>query len=376
MQNSLTKTRENIPAVNDYSRLSLIKLTSIIAQPGDKKALAELHQNRALFRFKDSRPLVMVDFLVKLKNQPQARKWCNSNQIILEKAFDLTLSKFLNFPNKNLDSFNETETNGPDCRYYYKAFNSRVLSEIKSKNLPDELEIEFMAAKLLQNLVFRHFYLSCLECRRAEQKLTRRICYQHNGQNLYLWIPSVMTSKMFKRWLNLNITNGCSQQDIQELIDNSLFSGKIFSLQSLDGSENQNDIAASFPVLIKEQITTDGLAQTVADEKGDNIDCQRPAIKSLGEATLKKLVLRIFTSLAESTNDYQNILTDFGLSKATFSRFAGTRWTNNNSCQKQASIPDLWKNTAQILIHHPDFTEAVKNTEVWKNVCLAAANSN
>ncbi|MBC8469727.1 MAG: hypothetical protein ISS77_02535 [Phycisphaerae bacterium] len=376
MQNSLTKIRENVPAVNDYNQLSLIELTSRIAQSGDKKALTELHQNRDLFRFKDSRALVIVDFLVKLKNQPQSRRWCNNNQIILEKAFDLTLSKFLNIPDKNSNSSDKPETNGPDCRYYYKAYNGRVLSDIQSKNLSDELEIEFMAAKLLQNLVFRHFYLSCLECRRVEQKFIRRICYQYNSQNLYLWIPCAMTSKMFKKWFNQNITNGCGQQDIQELIDSSLFSGKLITLQSLDSIAKQNIEADVFPALIKEQITTDGLARTVADEKADNIDYQRPAIKSLGRAILKKLILRIFTSLAESTNDYQSILSDFGLSKATFSRFAGTRWTNNNGSQKQVSIPDLWKNTAQILAHHPDFTEAVKKAGLWKNVCLAAENIN
>jgi hypothetical protein len=39
-------------------------------------------------------------------------------------------------------------------------------------------------------------------------------------------LPSVMTSKMFKRWLNLNITNGCSQQDIYKRLQDDLKIGR------------------------------------------------------------------------------------------------------------------------------------------------------
>jgi len=366
MENLTLSVSKNAEIV-DYTTMELTCLTERIAEKSDKKALDELHQNRALFRFKGSRPLVMVDFLLKLKTQPQAKRWCNNDQMTIEKAFDLTLSKFFNLP----DDFNgEAETCGPDCRCYYKAYNRHVASKLRSIKLTDKLEIEFMAAKTLQNFVFRHFYLSCLECKRGEQKLTRRICYSHNGKNMYFWIPSVMTSKMFKTWFANNITNGLCQTEIQKLIDSSFFRGKIVSLDDIDQPGLQNN-GSDFGDLLKEQITVDGLAATVADEKADNISEQRPAIKTLGKTALRKLVLQIFESLSQNTNNYQKILKDFGLSKATFSRFAGSRWKDTNNVTKQ-TIPDLWKNTAHILVNHPDFLEAVRSSCLWEKVNQAA----
>ncbi|MFH1614962.1 MAG: hypothetical protein ABIG61_07750 [Planctomycetota bacterium] len=356
----------------DYAQLSLIELTGLIADSSDRKALSELHENRAFFRHKDSRPLLMVDFLVRLRQQPASRQWCNNNQMALEQAFDLTLSKFLNIPKNNGASGYKAETFGPDCRYYYSAFNNRFLAEISSKGLDDELEIEFMAAKLLQNFVFRHFYLSCLECRRREQKLVRKVHHQFDGQNLNLWIPAQMTTKMFEKWFNENIAaqKSCkfSQQDIQEIVDNSLLTRKIIPLEDIQDCQGLNAEYRDFSSALRERISSNGLAGTIADEKADNIEDQRPAIRSLGTTRLKKLIQMIFESLAGTGSDYRNILSEFGLSKATFSRFAGSRWNNNGS----SFIPDLWKNTAHVLANHPDFTEVVKEAGLWNKVRLAA----
>ena len=40
-----------------------------------------------------------------------------------------------------------------------------------------------------------------------------------------------------------------------------------------------------------------------------------------------------------------SIANEFGISKATYSRFAGRDWKNNNN----GEVPDLWKNIAQIV---------------------------
>ncbi|MDD5134609.1 MAG: hypothetical protein PHP01_04295 [Phycisphaerae bacterium] len=356
----------------DYAAIPLVELTGRIETCGDRKALTELHENRYLFRYKDDRSLLLVDFLVRLREQPASRRWCNNDQIVLEQAFDLTLSKFLNIPQNNSSSDGTSETSGPDCRYYYKAYNCHVLSQIESKSLDDELEIEFMAAKLFQNHVFRHFYLSCLECRRRQQKLTRRICYEVDGQTLSLWIPAQMTVKMFDKWFRQicsNCGNSSCRHEIQELIDNSLLSSRFVSLDSLDDRNKEDFKNNGFPALMREHITSFGLAETVADEKADNIGDQRPAIRNLGRTRLKELIHRIFNYLGNERNDYQVILSEFSLSKATLSRFAGTRWHNGNG---QTYVPDLWKNTAHILANHPDFIEIVKETGLWQKVSRAA----
>ena len=63
---------------NGYTYMSLVALVERIVKDEDKDALNELHENRSFFRFKDSRPLLMIDFLVKLKQQPTSRKWCKT----------------------------------------------------------------------------------------------------------------------------------------------------------------------------------------------------------------------------------------------------------------------------------------------------------
>ena len=61
---------------------------------------------------------------------------------------------------------------------------------------------------------------------------------------------------------------------------------------------------------------------------------------------------------------------DFGLSKSTFSRFAGSRWLNSKK-----AIPDLWLNTAHVLSTYPVFQEVAKETGVWEQVEATIENS-
>ena len=77
------------------------------------------------------------------------------------------------------------------------------------------------------------------------------------------------------------------------------------------------------------------------------------------------MVQHIFEKIAD--DDYHDIAVArmFGLSKATFSRFAGSRWDAS-----KRNIPDLWLNTAQVLSVHPDFKETALEAGVWKQVVL------
>jgi AraC-like DNA-binding protein len=105
------------------------------------------------------------------------------------------------------------------------------------------------------------------------------------------------------------------------------------------------------------------LAIVVADEKARNIHEQRRSIRNLGEEKLKHLILRIFEDI--KYDDYQDkeIATDFGLSKATFSRFAGSDWAKTKS-----TIPDLWLNTAKVLSRHDGFRQIALKAGYLKEV--------
>ena len=110
--------------------------------------------------------------------------------------------------------------------------------------------------------------------------------------------------------------------------------------------------------------------KVVAEEKAANIQQQRRSIRKLGKTKLKKMILQIFGDII--CDDYRDseIAKDFGLTKATFSRFAGSRWN-----QTGFSIPDLWRNTAQVLIYHPIFRQVVKDTGFWDVVAAKVKKS-
>ena len=83
----------------------------------------------------------------------------------------------------------------------------------------------------------------------------------------------------------------------------------------------------------------------LAAEKAASVDMQRPAIRKLGAAQLKKLVLAVLENVDTPEKSEGQLAGEFGLSKAALSRFAGGRWSAAEG-SGTAEIPDLWKNAA------------------------------
>jgi hypothetical protein len=104
------------------------------------------------------------------------------------------------------------------------------------------------------------------------------------------------------------------------------------------------------------------LARVVSEEKAERIAEQRPAIQELGKEKLTCLIMGAFQALSEGRYAEAQLARAFGLSKATFSRFAGSRWTASHR------IPDLWANTAHTLARHDMFVEAAEEAGVWPTV--------
>ena len=63
------------------------------------------------------------------------------------------------------------------------------------------------------------------------------------------------------------------------------------------------------------------------------------------------------------------------LSKATLSRFAGTKWSAQTDSGRASFVPDLWRNTARTLAGHPDFVVAAKEAGVWQQVQVVLSDS-
>ena len=113
--------------------------------------------------------------------------------------------------------------------------------------------------------------------------------------------------------------------------------------------------------LIAAEVAEHGLGTFVAREKCLRINEQRRAIRRLGRCLLSALIHRVFEVQATDSVPDHVIANEFGLSKATYSRFAGSRWSGYDD----KSIPDLWRNVAQIVAHVPSFREAATRAGVW-----------
>jgi len=195
---------------------------------------------------------------------------------------------------------------GPDCRLYFRAFLRYALIRHTDRAADPAIEAEMALAGMLQSLVVRHFHLSCLEAIRSLRFLSR--------------------------------------------LRTSQFDCTIGSYEMPRGADCE----------IRER----GLPRVVADEKACNIDRQRPAIRALGPHAVRRLVLQILTGILDDDYNESSLAGQFGLSKATFSRFAGARWSPGSP----GRIPDLWRNVAQVLARHTAFIEAAQEAGVWQDV--------
>ena len=79
------------------------------------------------------------------------------------------------------------------------------------------------------------------------------------------------------------------------------------------------------------------------------------------------MIRRIFLDLSDDRYNEAELARRFGLSKATVSRFAGSRWLER-SRDGDVAVPDLWANTAHVLARYGPFVEAAEQAGVWKRV--------
>jgi len=337
-----------------YRHLSLLQLADRIAHEGDGGALDELHDHRRLFHYRGDELLRLAEYVDRLRLEGRNRSWPAGDPEILDSAYDLTISKFSNLPSGRDDgAAHSGKARGPDCRCYFKAFVEYVRRKGGLDNRPSELERERIAAGLFQNVVTRHFFLSCLECRRSRQKLARRYLWKVNGSVLPVWLPLEIPSGESRAWLEANVEyveprRPGERDRVQAVVDELAARIRIVSLDTAGraraialpdksgrGTENDTFI--------------EDLAETVAEGKVRHIGRQRPAIQRLGVEKLRGLIHQVFDDLAMDCYEPSRMADRFGLSRATMSRFAGTRWSGRRADVSPTSVPDLWRNTAKAL---------------------------
>jgi hypothetical protein len=352
-----------------YQSMALTELVERIVRSSDRLALGELHDHRTLFRFRGGRPMLLAEFVEALRSTSLPVAITGHSHDVLERAYDITIDKFTSLP-ENLDIAVIQKTTSPDCRYYFQAFLQLMIKWIQDNPAMIPLKKEIKAAQILQHLVVRHFRFSCMEAKRSSNLSRSRYTWHVNGGLIYVQMPNQIPGRQRRIWLDANVENPDptrpdEKRRVQEIIDERLGVPKHESLgdneYQLSHQDTSNTPIAS---LIQEEINVHGLAKVVAGEKAENLHSQRPAIQSLGRTKLKKLILRIFENLSEGHHAENKLADEFGLSKATYSRFAGSQWKGGSAVKP----PDLWTNVALTLARHETFMETAKEAGVWKNI--------
>jgi hypothetical protein len=351
-------------------RESTIALVRRIVQDSDELALRVFLETRTLFRLKDEPPLVLPQFLLKLRDKLAPRE-CHDKKEgeLADCTYDLTLSKYCNLPaaSTNVSRGDDPRVIGRnvDCRNYYRAFLRAIERKRSEGEFSTQIDEESYAGRQFQHLVYKSFFWSKLECQRHSPFFIR-YTWKTNGVKLNLYYPSYMTAREFRAWLEENVKDVTAglpeeQERVQCLINAKLKRGCEISLDTSRFSRTLG--VEEGPSLIEfheGRAVVESLAQSVVRDCVKDIDKLRPGIRKLGKERIEQLITQIFTGLEAGDYVASRIARQYGISKATFNRFAGgIRFKRSEVGSNIEYVPDLWRNTAKILASNPGFVETV-----------------
>ena len=213
---------------------------------------------------------------------------------------------------------------------------------------------------MLKGLVARHFRLSKLEAWREANPFWSRYQWRSNGRSLTVWMPASMSGAERRAWLEKNIPASFFdlpewRSFIQQHVEQNLVREHFIPLDAL---ENDQEVSQDGLGCQPGEDWGLSLAEAVAREKAQNIQKQRRAIRKLGPESLSELVRQVFLDLDAGEYEQKQVAARFGLSEATLSRFAGTDWRQKDTEDQQ--VPDLWRNTAQVVSQIPMFREVAE----------------
>lgn len=351
---------------SNYRSLSLLDLGELIKEQEDSAAMKEF-LNRTCFHTTERPRLRCTEYLDSLRSWA-SKNWSRSSKSfeVADKAYDMALDKFTNIPSAaGLDRAN-MKPSGPDCRLYWGAFLDHVKKLFKKDPPAGQLEAEKRAAVSLQRFVRRHYFLSLLEAERNANEFWSRYNWRVGNRSIIVWLPKFLSGSERRKWLEKNIRDPNpdspgERERIQAVIGQKWGTMAFIQMQDNIGTDLTDDIIDEISGSWRFGET---LSRSVAEEKSADIENQRRSIRQLGKEKLKQLILRIFEDLESDTFKDQQVARDFGLSKATFSRFAGSKWQSSGT----DTIPDLWLNTAQVLASNKDFKEAAIQAGVFKDI--------
>ncbi len=334
-----------------YSSLSTFELIERVSVLEDHNALNYFLSFRKLFTISGKRVL-LPEYLLKLKEGKfYPYLIISNNETKLDEKLDLisdrTLQKF-----SVLKKYSE-KIEGPYCNNQYNELYKLLTDYYKSEKTISQLDLELKAESCLKGMVIRHLKFSWLEACRKTNRLYQRYRWLLTGGAIELMKPIGIKGREFTKWLENNIenpdpSNKGEKYRIQNAVDNWFGHSSEIDYESIAYSQHDKFDQYFYSERYPEDFVT-----LVANEKSENINKLKPSIRLLGLNKLKKFIKEILDNIMYNENKDISIAKEYGLSKATYSRFAGKNWKNNNN----GEVPDLWKNIAHIITSDPTFTE-------------------
>ena len=374
----VTTSSPRVESAVNYRALPLRALIGqIIALDGDRSALHEFHDRRAIFEVARGRRVAFGDWLAIQSKSLYEKGWRSGKESkLLDEACDLLVDRFHNIPSDSAalteDAAEDEEAvqhSRVDCRNYFRGCLAAVGRAV-ANTAGGHLETELRAAQAVQKFVKRHFYLCLKESLRNSNPLISRYVWRVNGVAFRLWLPRTLVRQERRAWLeqhvgDVDLSNPLEHERIQDIIDRWFGVPRLLSLTGLETVLSSSDYGED----VSDEITADkgkqvSLKEFIADEKAESIDLQRPAIRRLGKTVLKALVGVIMHNFESDKKSDAEIGREFGLTLPTYSRFAGRDWWKKEADNASLVIPDFYLNLASILARTPAFVQLAKRARV------------
>ncbi|MBT4096157.1 MAG: hypothetical protein HN559_17490 [Gemmatimonadetes bacterium] len=350
--------REGAP--DQYSRMSTLSLLKSIVEDSDQEALRCLLMERNVFRHR-GRACLLPEFLVGMREDKLRYESANGGRRDVEERVDhawlQTFSRFMSLPRPGTSDGED----GIDCRNQFRAVVHRMQSWHQLQSHVAALAEEEMVSRLLQAMVCKHFRYGWLDACRTGP-LETRYFLSRAGCTIELRRPVQVDATFFRGWLSAryddqDLSIPGMRESIQFEVDETF--GRP-CLQSWNADFETPSQEPAHDAVVEEQTREllVRLARLVAVEKSASLQKQRPSIRRLGRDKLYQLCYRTICEVVDGEHEAQRLAAEVGLSKAAMSRFAATQWATNGV------VPDLWANTAHIMVSDRRFTEGLVEEDV------------
>ncbi|GMW03682.1 MAG: hypothetical protein AMXMBFR84_48160 [Candidatus Hydrogenedentota bacterium] len=377
---TIAKPKNTEPAVErPFARHTIEALIGVLCTDVHARAIKELLEHRTPFVLNGNENRIGIHHLITYCIERCATSSPRPRTEILDAARDLTLDKFTNLPPEALpEKHRERPSVGTDDlqgeqeaihwpktdrRKYYKALANAVLADQEVNRAQNSLERESAVCAVFQRFVLRHIGLSLQEAtRKFRNPFESRYAWKIPGKGtITVYLPKYLSGPQRPAWLRENVDDPCpgrkgERERVQSIINERLavacyVSDPAFELGCASSTmPNPRELAArsEYP----------NLARYFAEEKSACLDALKPSIRKCGADGVRTLVIARMQSLTTGQKNDATLAREAGVSKAAYSRFAGSKWNS--------AMPDLWRNVAREISRDPILREMAERAGVYR----------